>query len=100
MSQVQTVRFVWTPRDADVLCSLKTHLKLEGRTEFCADDLYLANLDRFFKDKVHEIGGWFASALHYGYIVRTGKEKPSTRPSNKSRRVDVCTFAEKETVQR
>ncbi len=96
MSQVETVKFAWNARDADVLRSLKRLLKDDNLNQFSADDIFLFGLDRFFSDKVHDIGGWFASALHFKLIRKAGFRKRSVRPSSHMRLIEVYVFVEKE----
>jgi len=91
--------FVLSARDVDVLRTLRTNLKIEDRVTFSADDIFLFGLDRFFEDKVHGVGGWFAREQHHRQIEPVGTKR-STRPSNHMREIGVYAFAEKETVSK
>ncbi len=91
--------FSLNARDYDVLRTLKTLCKLENRNTFSADDLFLLQLDRFFKDKQHEIGSWFARLQHHGKIEAVGYVR-SKRVSNNLRQIRVYAFIEKEEVQK
>jgi hypothetical protein len=75
-------------RDMDILRTLDTIMKIENRKTFSADDIFLYGLDRFFPDKVHGIGGWFAKQQHHGNIRRCGTRR-SVRPSNHLRRISA-----------
>jgi len=90
--------FVLSSRDADVIRTLRTHLKAENRDTFSADDIFLLGLDRFFEDKVHGVGAWFAREQHHRQIEPVGTKR-STRPSNHMREIGVYAFAEKEKVE-
>lgn len=95
MSQV--FDFAITARDVDVLRTLHTVCKLEGRNTFSADDIFLLQLDRFFKDKTHDVGAWFARMQHHRKIEPVGYVR-SKRASNHMRQVRLYLFVEKETV--
>lgn len=90
--------FVLSARDVDVLRALRTSCKIEHRSTFTADDVYLLGLDRFFEDKIHGVGGFFAKLQHLG-LIREVDRKRSTRPSNHQRKVSVFVFTEKELIK-
>ena len=81
-------------RDVDILHTLRTVCTLENRATFSADDLFLLGLDRFFEDRAHSVGGWFARCQHHGLIEPVGYRR-STRPSNHLRMIRNFTFTEK-----
>jgi len=87
--------FTLNTRDHDVLRTLKTLCKSEGRNTFSADDIFLLQLDRFFSDKQHEIGSWFARLQHHKKIEAVGYVR-SKRVTNHMRQVRVYAFVEKE----
>ncbi len=89
----QMFDFSLTARDIDVYRTLKTLCKLEGRNTFSADDIFLLQLDRFFTDKQHEIGSWFARLQHHGKIEAVGYVR-SKRASNHMRQVRIYAFLE------
>jgi len=95
---VELPDFVLSARDVDVLRSLRTHCAIENRETFSADDIYLLNLDRFFEDKVHGIGGFFAKLQYLGKIRAVGRKR-STRPSNHQREIRVYAFVPFEDVR-
>lgn len=82
-----------TDREADIVRTLKTVLAMEHRSTFSADDIFLFGLDRFFPDKVHGIGGFFAKLQHQGIITVAG-HKRSIRGSNHLREIRLYVFAE------
>jgi len=82
-----------TDREKDIMRTLKTVLTIEHRTTFSADDIFLFGLDRFFPDKVHGIGGFFAKLQHQGIITVAG-HKRSIRGSNHLREIRLYSFAE------
>ncbi len=86
-----------TARDADILRTLRTVCTIEKRSTFCADDIFLFGLDRFFEDKIHSIGAFFAKLQHQKLIEKVGRKR-STRESNHDREIWVYAFVEKETV--
>lgn len=88
-----------TARDADVLRTLRTNCTIEKRSTFSADDIFLFGLDRFFEDKVHDIGAFFAKLQHQKLIEKV-TTKRSTRESNHDRVIRVYAFVEKETVSK
>lgn len=90
--------FVLSGRDIDVLQTLRTHCKIENRLTFSADDIFLLNLDRFFEDKVHGVGGFFAKLQHLHKIEAVGRKR-STRPSNHLREIRVYAFVSKEELK-
>jgi len=83
-------------RDMDILRTLKTVCQIENRATFSADDLWLLGLDRFFEDKIHGIGGFFAKLQHQGLIKCVGRKR-SVRATSRLREIRVYSFAEKET---
>ena len=87
--------FALNARDLDVLRTLKTLCKLENRNTFNADDLFLLQLDRFFSDKQHDIGSWFARLQHHKKIEAVGYVR-SKRVSNHLREIRVYAFVEKD----
>jgi len=91
----QTFDFALNARDLDVLRTLKTVCKIEGRNTFNADDIFLLQLDRFFEDKQHGIGGWCASMQHHKKIEAVGYVR-SKRVSNHMRQLRVYAFVEKD----
>jgi len=82
-------------RDADILRTLRTVCTIEKRNTFSADDIFLLGLDRFFEDKVHDIGAWFAREQHHKQIEPVGTKR-STRPSNHLREIRVYAFVPKD----
>jgi hypothetical protein len=80
-------------RERDVMRTLRTILAMEHRTTFSADDIFLFGLDRFFPDKVHGIGGFFAKLQHQG-IIKVAGHKRSVRGSNHLREIRLYSFAE------
>ncbi|MCJ7559153.1 hypothetical protein MUO79_00865 [Candidatus Bathyarchaeota archaeon] len=87
--------FVLSGRDIDVLRTLRTNLRIENRETFSADDVFLFGLDRFFEDKVHGVGGFFAKLQHLGKIEAVGRKR-SVRPSNHLREIRVYAFVSEE----
>jgi hypothetical protein len=81
-------------RDLDVLRTLHTTCELEKRTSFTADDIFLLQLDRFFPDVAHGVGGFFARLQHNGLIEQVGWKR-STRPSNHLRQIREYKLTEK-----
>jgi len=94
----QIPSFVLSARDVDVLRTLRTNLRIENRKTFSADDIFLLNLDRFFEDKVHGVGGFFAKLQHLGKIEAVGRKR-SVRPSNHLREIRVYAFVSKEDLE-
>ena len=88
-----------TARDADILRTLRTVCAIEKRSTFSADDVFLFGLDRFFEDKVHGIGSFFAKLQHQKLIEPVGTKR-STRESNHMRMIRVYAFAEKEFLKK
>lgn len=86
-----------TARDADILRTLRTVCTIEKRNTFSADDIFLFGLDRFFEDKIHGLGAFFAKLQHQKLIEPVGTKR-STRESNHQRVIRVYAFVEKETV--
>jgi len=84
-----------TARDADILRTLRTVCTIEKRSTFSADDLFLFGLDRFFEDKIHGLGAFFAKCQHQKLIEKV-TTKRSTRESNHMRTIWVYAFVEKE----
>ena len=84
-------------RDADILRTLRTVCTIEKRNTFSADDIFLFGLDRFFEDKIHGVGAFFAKLQHQKLIEKV-TTKRSTRESNHMRQIWVYAFAEKEKV--
>jgi hypothetical protein len=94
MTEVQKFRGALTAdRERDVLRTLRTILAMEHRTTFSADDIFLFGLDRFFPDKVHGIGGFFAKLQHQGIIKVVGHRR-SVRGTNHLREIRLYSFAE------
>lgn len=93
MSQV--FDFTLNVRDIDVLRTLHTLCKSEGRNTFSADDIFLLQLDRFFKDKTHDVGAWFARMQHHKKIEAVGYVR-SKRATNHMRQIRLYLFVEKE----
>ena len=87
-----------TARDADILRTLRTVCTIEKRSTFSADDIFLFGLDRFFEDKIHDVGAWFAREQHHKQIEPVGTKR-STRESNHQRVIRVYAFVEKETTR-
>lgn len=80
--------FKLTARDKDILRTLQTILIIEKRASFSADDLFLYGLDRFYADRVHGVGGFFARCQHAKLIAPVGMKR-STRASNHLRMVKM-----------
>ena len=87
-----------TTRDHDLIRTLKTILQIEQSQTFTSDTLRLYGLDRFFPDKTHGIGGFFARLKVNGKAVEVGWVR-STCPTNHGRQIRKYCFAtEKEGV--
>ena len=93
MSQAVEFAFDLSRRDLDIMRTLKTVLAIEKRSTFSADDLFLFGLDRFFMDKAHGIGGWFAKLQHHGIIKVSGRKR-SVRGSNHLREIRLYSFTD------
>lgn len=64
-------------------------LDAENRTYFNSDLFREWQLDKYFTDKQHEIGAFFAKLKANGFIVSVGEE-PSVIPSNNRRKNGFC----------
>lgn len=86
-----------TSRDFDLVKTLRTILTIEQSETFTSDTLRHYGLDRFFPDKVHGIGGFFARLKATNRIVEVGFTR-STFPSNHGRKIRRYQFAEVKAV--
>jgi hypothetical protein len=82
-----------THQDCNVMRTLRTNLKLDHLETFSSDMLRLYGLDRFFPDKAHGIGGFFARLKANGKALEVGWIR-STFPSNHGRMIREYKFTE------
>jgi hypothetical protein len=82
-----------TTRDHDLIRTLRTILQIEQSQTFTSDTLRLYGLDRFFPDKIHGIGGFFARLKANGKALDVGFTR-STFPSNHGRQIRKYRFAD------
>lgn len=79
MSQAVEYKFDPEPRDFDIIRCLRTHMKLNGLTEFSADDMRGLHLEQFLGDTLHGMGSWCARMQHNKFIEPVGRKR-SSRP--------------------
>ena len=82
-----------TVRDHDLIRTLKTILISEHTDTFSSDTLRRFGLDRYFPDKAHGIGGYFARLKVNKKAVQVGWIR-STFPSNHGRKIREYQFTE------
>ena len=82
-----------TSRDLDLIRTLKTILISEHTDTFSSDTLRKFGLDRYFPDKAHGIGGYFARLKVNKKTVQVGWIR-STFPSNHGRKIREYQFVE------
>lgn len=81
-------------RDLDLIKTMKTLLAFEHKSTFSSDTFRRFGFDRYFPDKQHGLGGWFARLKVNKKAVEVGWER-STFPSNHGRKICVYEFTEK-----
>ena len=84
-----------TPRDLDLIKTMKTLLAYEHSSTFSSDTFRRFGFDRYFPDTAHGVGGWFARLKANGKAVEVGWTR-STFPSNHGRKIRVYQFIEKD----
>ena len=82
-----------TSRDHDLIRTLKTILIAEHTDRFSSDTLRRFGLDRYFPDKAHGIGGYFARLKVNKKVIQVGWVR-STFPSNHGRHIREYQFTE------
>jgi hypothetical protein len=87
-----------TPRETDLLRTLRTHMRYENITEFTVDTLRMLGFDRFMPhDKLGRItyGSMIGKWQYEGYVERTGRTVCSQLESNHGHREQVWKMTEK-----
>jgi hypothetical protein len=84
-----------TTRDLDLIKTMKTLLTFEHSSTFSSDTFRRFGFDRYFPDKAHGVGGWFARLKANKKAVEVGEIR-STFPSNHGRKIRVYAFVEKD----
>jgi len=82
-----------TERELDLIRTLKHICEIDNTNKFSSDTLRLHNLDRFFEDKQHDIGAFFAKMQHQKISKKVGRTR-SILPSNHIREIRVYEFTE------
>lgn len=80
-------------RDLDLIKTMKTLLAFEHTTTFSSDTFRRFGLDRYFPDKQHGLGGWFARLKVNKKAVEVGWIR-SSYPSNHGRLIRLYKFVE------